>query len=1171
MLFTTVTFLRNSSAQQPPTIETLSANGSTTIRQLAKDTTQQFSLQLQQNQFVDVVITKGDLNLTARVFDPANTLLVEFTSKQYEPLYLPIESRQSGTYRLEIKSLEVRDSPATYQLTIPRPLKLSPETLKISNARQLVMQSSALLSGWEEASLRTSITKLSDAAKLWHELRRSSDEAKTLVSLGDIHFSLSEYKQAQQAYTEAAGTRDTAVRYRALVRVAYVYVYLSQNARALEMAERALAYYQTGEAAANPDYKRDEAEAQNTAGEAAYSTGRMSRASAFFARALTLADAAGDRRSQALIHLNLAYCYSDSGDLPKARKSVEAALSSSRELKNTRGEALALTAYGTIQSFWGEKQSALDNHTRAMEKFRSIGDHGGEGVALNSIGKVYEDLNESPTAIDKYQQALDIFHGLGNTEFEAVARFYLGRVHRSLNENEIAREFFDKSLQQSRQVGQRRLEAFALTALSGLRSSEGLFDEALAGLNRVLRMYRETSDRRGQANVLTEIARIYQNKNDPRRALEYFKQALPLTQITQDRNAEANLLYEIAYAERSLGDLEGALYDITESTQVIASLRAQIVSPELRASYFASVQKYAALRVDILMKLDRLKPEKQYAVHAFELNDNTRAQSLLETISESQAKIRRGIDHELVARERELQEQLTARATLHMHALNRSDKEESDRAEKELRQLTQAYHDVETEIRRQSPHYATLTNPPPLKLAEIQAELQDPNIILLEYSLDTERSYVWAVTANSFAAFSLPAASEIEALAEDVNNSLIARQTLAENGAVDVEAQAASSDAAGRVARTKLSEMILGPVASLIVGKKVIVVTDGKLQYIPFDSLPAPGSSADSQDEPPPLMTTNEVSYLSSASLIAVIRKWATPSNASDRLVAIVADPVFDPNDPRVVVKDQKSLANAADAGGASESSNYQNSALRDIVAPGSSRYPRLLGTRQEAEGIMSVTPSGSGLVAMDFNAGRNIISDGQLGQYKVVHFATHGVVNTLHPELSGILLSLVNASGQSEDGFLQLHDIYNLDLSNTQLVVLSACRTALGKDIKGEGFVGLTRGFMYAGSKSVIASLWKVDDRATAELMKHFYRGLFDEGLTPSAALRKAKEAMWRQPRWRAPYYWAAFELQGEYRDVVEVPPRSQMPLIVAAGAVVASLLAAVFLLRRRRLKSVT
>ena len=176
------------------------------------------------------------------------------------------------------------------------------------------------------------------------------------------------------------------------------------------------------------------------------------------------------------------------------------------------------------------------------------------------------------------------------------------------------------------------------------------------------------------------------------------------------------------------------------------------------------------------------------------------------------------------------------------------------------------------------------------------------------------------------------------------------------------------------------------------------------------------------------------------------------------------------------------------------------------------------------------MAPSNSSLKATDFQATRKLAADGELSHYRIVHFATHGLLNSEHPELSGLVLSLVDETGKPQDGFLRMQEIYNLQLP-ADLIVLSACQTALGKEIKGEGLVGLTRGFMYAGAQRVVASLWQVDDLATAELMKRFYRGMLKEGLRPAQALRVAQLEMLKQKRWSSPFFWAAFFMQGEWR----------------------------------------
>ena len=171
----------------------------------------------------------------------------------------------------------------------------------------------------------------------------------------------------------------------------------------------------------------------------------------------------------------------------------------------------------------------------------------------------------------------------------------------------------------------------------------------------------------------------------------------------------------------------------------------------------------------------------------------------------------------------------------------------------------------------------------------------------------------------------------------------------------------------------------------------------------------------------------------------------------------------------------------------------------------------RLLYSGREAAAIMAVAPPGQTMMATGFDANRARATSGELSEYRIVHFATHGVLNGQHPGLSAVILSLVDRQGRAQNGFLRLTDIYNLKLP-ADLVVLSACNTALGKDVRGEGLVGIVRGFMYAGAARVVASLWKVDDKATAELMKRFYQHMLQKNLPAAAALRAAQVEMWQQ-----------------------------------------------------------
>jgi CHAT domain-containing protein len=311
----------------------------------------------------------------------------------------------------------------------------------------------------------------------------------------------------------------------------------------------------------------------------------------------------------------------------------------------------------------------------------------------------------------------------------------------------------------------------------------------------------------------------------------------------------------------------------------------------------------------------------------------------------------------------------------------------------------------------------------------------------------------------------------------------------------------------------------------------LIIVADGALQNIPFEALPLPESVSLTQPASTPrflptILLNNEVVYLPSASTMALLR--TTQRRNFSKTLAVLADPVFDNSDARVRVNDRPPGPQADVSKGKLASS------LRDIgdTADEPFALTKLEYSLKEANAIISVAPRGSWMKATGFKANRETATSQALKQFRMVHFATHGIINDRHPELSGVILSMVNERGQQEDGYLTLHDIYNLNLP-VSLVVLSACRTGVGKHVKGEGVIGLTRGFMYAGAQRVVVSLWLVDDEATADLMKRFYRHMLGKNkLSASAALRRAKiEMAEANPQWRAPYYWAGFVLQGDWQ----------------------------------------
>jgi CHAT domain-containing protein len=435
--------------------------------------------------------------------------------------------------------------------------------------------------------------------------------------------------------------------------------------------------------------------------------------------------------------------------------------------------------------------------------------------------------------------------------------------------------------------------------------------------------------------------------------------------------------------------------------------------------------------------------------------------------------------------------------------------EQAQAVEKELNGVLADYEDVRTRIRATSPRYAALTQPQPLKLQDVQRQVLDTDSLLLEYALGDDRSYLWAVTPSSIESFELPKRSDIEIAAKRVYGLISSHKR-------EFQRQT-------ELALAGLSRMLLGPVAGRLGQKRLLIVSDGALQYIPFAALPELGKG-----DRKPMVAGHEIVNLPSASVLAVLRQEIAGRKPAQKTAAVLSDPVFDGDDPRVRKTRNKLVAQA---GPVETSETFaQRELTRSATDSGVGQFNRLLFSRKEAESIEALAPSGQVLTALDFSASKIKAISPEIDQFRIVHFATHALINSQHPELSGIVLSLVDERGEPQDGFLRMHEIYNLDL-RAELVVLSACQTALGKEIRGEGLIGLTRGFMYAGSPRLLASLWDVRDESTAELMKRFYTAMLKEHVTPAAALRAAQVSMWNEKRWEAPVYWAPFVLYGEWR----------------------------------------
>ncbi|MBL8186825.1 MAG: CHAT domain-containing protein [Acidobacteria bacterium] len=832
-------------------------------------------------------------------------------------------------------------------------------------------------------------------------------------------------------------------------------------------------------------------------------------------------------------------------------------------------EARTLYLLALRQHDSGQHQAALETYLQALDLSRLIADKEREYLILSALGTLYFDLGDKQKAIDCYQAVLNDAGPLPDRSHEAAVLVNLGVAYKALGENAKALGYYQQALKLAQALEDQELQAAVLTNLARLHDLSGEGANALKYYQQSLPLWRALGNVGGETVTLKNMGALAEAAGRREEAHEHFRQALALAQATGDTTREAHIRGDLARVERDLGNTDGSLEEIEKALAIFDSQRQQMFNPDLRASFAATNQRYYEFYVDLLMRLQQQKPaagllendraenngakSETYLAKAFRANESARARALADLISEARIDLREGIPAALLERESDLAQRLTIKKAERVALIRKKVPDaEIETVAQEIVNLNLAYEQVQNGIKRANLRYASITRPQPIGLTEVQTELLDDDSVLLEFALGETQSYVWAIGKNSVRTATLPSRAEIEQQALRFYELLATRsQTVKFEKPAQRQQRIQQADRELNQVAQSLSCTLLHPVADMLSAKRLLVVGDGVLNYIPFGALPVPQADMEQQKgqktarktlnrpvSPSPMLVKHEIVYLPSATVGAELRRNPQFRRQPTEDLAIIADPVFNQSDNRIALSQthsNKELAvNKPMANSLLPNSDPQTLAqslenvLRNVSERDAGGLTRLPFSRQEAVKIASLATEQKRLVALDFQANRSLVVGDALSPYRYIHFATHGLLNSQSPELSGLVLSLVNEQGEPQLGVLRLGDIYKLKLS-ADLVVLSACRTGLGKEVRGEGVMGLTRGFMHAGVPRVIASLWSVDDAATSEFMTRFYRGLLIGKQSPAAALRAAQISMWNGKQWQSPYYWAAFTLQGE------------------------------------------
>jgi CHAT domain-containing protein len=1015
---------------------------------------------------------------------------------------------QAGTYTVQIGAQDrgqdlayrVRWDAAPYD---PRRFARSVAAEEaLRNATHLRAQSTA-------RDIRRAIDGFEQARRDFAAAGDLQGQRLALLARGDSELRISNYAEALRSYRTALGLEPAQDRAASLVSLARVYVEQQDIPNASEYAEQALA------AARSESDRRLEAAALAARGQALFLQSKDVDATRDLNAALEIARAEGDRSNMAAAMEGLANTEADVGKLGSAAEHLAQAEALWRAIGDVHNEVADSNVRAIAMDMTGSRAQALRIHRTAAQLLERMGDRRRTASAMQNVGESYIALNQPRIGLAYVERSVAQFQALhlNGGRFQGLLQLCL--AHHALGETAAALRDCRSAADVVRLLHDPRQLSLSSRFLADVQMSLGQ-PGAERLLTSAVELSRVAKDPRGEADALRSLGMFHAGAGDNGAALRLFAQALPLSEAGEDPEGVIAAHFQIARVQRANGDLDVARAEVEAALHLAEAQRAKVGSDTLRASYFTSVRESYELYAQVLIDLHKQRPDAGLDRVALEQSEKAHARTLLDSLVERNAELTEARDPETARRMRNLRSQIEAASydRTRLLAYGGSRKQLGDNIER-IRLLNAEYDTLRSSAGETAPVSASATIPS-ATVDQIQQEVLDPDTTLLEYLLGDEGGIGWAITQQAVVSFALPPRRALESDVRRWHTLMLARKPRPSESAEAYLQRVKRADSELRIVGARLGCVLVGPVLSQIKTRRLVIVPDGSLESVSFAALPM---TLCEHRAPEPLASRFEVTVAPSASSMVALRRELQGRPAPEPRIAVLADPVFTSDDPRLPGKHV--------AAKPMRPSGALAAAMRDLGW--NTGIPRLPGTRLEAATIKAHA-SGEALVKTDFDASLSTALRPELARYRILHFATHGLLDSEQPEFSGLILSLVDRNGHDENGYLSAQDIYEQHLL-ADLVVLSACDSGLGPTLRGEGVVGLARAFLHAGAGRVVSSLWKVDDEATSELMRHFYDGVLRDHKPPAAALRYAQMQMMHQKRWAAPFYWAGFVLNGEWR----------------------------------------
>lgn len=842
-----------------------------------------------------------------------------------------------------------------------------------------------------------------------------------------------------------------------------------------------------------------------------------------YRKAAELSRETGNKEIEGTANMGLGYHFLNDFDFENSLVPLNSALEIFQQTSNQRGIVFAYKSLGTFHNLNQDKQKAIEFYQKAENLFPEKIDFIEKGSLYNSIGSIYENYGDWKLSKIYREKALNIFKENNHPFGQLTTLTSLGAINRLNGKTDEAIQNLQDASQTADNLNDEFYRAVILEELGNIYLETGYSKNALNHFNKSLNYFSKQKINGEIAQIHYKIGRISENEKNFQSAREQYSKSMEFAEKVKNTFLKAELLHSLARIETLDNNKEKALELIKDSIELTENLSSNVYNSKLQQSYFSNSFERYEIYIGLLMSLFEQTKDQKFSLEALRASEKSRARSMLEKILTAEAKITKDALPEAVEKERSFRNLLNIKSDRLTDLLNNnSPQTEITEIENEIKTLENELEILQAEFKQKSPQYFEIKNPSFFDQRKFQENVLDENSFLLEFSFGETASFLWLIDKSEVKTYVLPPRREIETHIEKLLEIFVSREIKQGESIEDYQQRVIAEENLYIIESKKLSSKLFGQIGKEITNKRLIIVPDGKLHYFPVSALPLPNSETNE-----PFLLSNEIVYAPSAQTLLLLQTNRTYFLKPFKSLLIFSDPIFTDDDPRF--SDSKNARSETNSKSTSKESFRFVESLDNLS--------RLTGSKNESDSILNIIGSTNVDSFTGFEANRTQLLKTKTEDYKIIHFATHGITHEKRPELSGIVLSRFDESGKQREEFFRIHDIYGLNL-NADLVVLSACETGLGKEVKGEGLMSLNNAFLQTGAKTVMSSLWKVEDTATLELMKNFYGAMAEEKLTPSQALRQAQIKLRQNSQFRSPFYWAAFTVQGDFRNVPQISP---------------------------------